>query len=86
MKGTILASRYAKSLLTLSIQNNILEEVKNDMKMIYDVCQENRDLQLLLKSPIINIDKKQSILKELFGSSINKVTLAFLNIITFKRR
>ena len=86
MKGTILSSRYAKSLLTLAIQNNILEEIKNDMKMIADVCQDNRDLQLLLKSPIIKTDKKQSILKELFGPTINKVTLSFLNIITFKRR
>ena len=86
MKGTILASRYAKSLLTLAIQNNILEEVNADMKMIYDVCQANRDLQLLLNSPIINIDKKQSILKELFGLQVNKVTQTFLNIITFKRR
>jgi F-type H+-transporting ATPase subunit delta len=86
MKGTILASRYAKSLLTLAIQTNALEQVKNDMKMIFDVFQENRDLRRLLKSPIIKSDKKQAILKELFGSSITKISLEFLNIITFKRR
>lgn len=86
MKGTILGSRYAKSLLTLAIETNVLEQVKDDMAMIQNVCQQNRDFRMLLNSPIIKTDKKQAILKELFASSVNKMTIAFLNIITFKRR
>lgn len=86
MKGTILASRYAKSLLTLAIQSNALEDVKNDMALIYEVCMQNRSLQLLLNSPIIKSDKKQDIFKAIFGTSITKLSLEFLNIITFKRR
>lgn len=86
MKGTILGSRYAKSLLTLAIESNVIEQVKNDMIMIQNVCQQNRDFKMLLNSPIIKIDKKQAIMKELFASSVHKMTISFLNIITFKRR
>ena len=80
-----IAGRYAKSLLDLAIEQNIVEEIKDDMigfsKMI-----ANKDLALLLKSPIVNVGKKKSIFKALFDGKFNKLTNAFLNLVLVKGR
>ena len=86
MKATRLSSRYAKSLLGLVVEQNKLEDTLSDMKHIVSVCSENKDLSLLLKSPIIKTDKKMSILSEIFSKSISDVTMSFIHIITSKKR
>jgi len=86
MAETKVARRYAKSLLGLGRERNILDALFEDMKLIRNTIKANRELALLLKSPIINTDKKDKILHEIFGSRIDKVTMEFLNIITRKRR
>ena len=86
MQGTKAASRYAKSLFDLSLEQGVLEKVYADMKMIYDVCKNNKDFVLMLKSPIIKSDKKETILKAIFDGNVNKMTMEFINIIARKRR
>ncbi len=81
-----LSHRYAKSLLELSIEKGSLEKVYADMKLILKTCRENHELQVLLKSPIVNSDKKQEVLKALFGNNTEALTLTFINILTVKRR
>ena len=86
MKATRLTSRYAKSLLSLAIKENVLEKILEDMKQIENICSENKDLSLLLKSPVIKTDKKRSILSEVFSSSVSETTMSFINIIITKKR
>ena len=86
MKATRLSSRYAKSLLSLVVEQNKLEDTLSDMKHIENVCSENKDLSLLLKSPIVKTDKKISILSEIFSKSVSDVTMSFIHIITSKKR
>jgi len=86
MKATRLKSRYAKSLLSLVVEKNMLEEALSDMKHIKKVCSANKDLTLLLKSPVVKTDKKLSILNEIFSKQISKLTLSFITIITTKKR
>lgn len=80
-----IASRYAKSLIDLSQEQNSLEEVKQDIDSFLDALS-NRDFYLLLKSPIINVDKKQSIFKAIFEGKLSKLTMAFFDIILRKNR
>lgn len=86
MKETRVAIRYAKSLLGLAKDQDVLELVKNDMVLISQTCAENRDFQVMLKSPIVKADKKLSILKAIFESQVNQMTIAFIEIITKKGR
>ena len=86
MRGTKVASRYAKSLFDLSLEQGALEKVYVDMKLVHDVCRGNKDFMLMLKSPIIKSDKKETILKKIFGTKVNKMTAEFINIIARKRR
>ena len=80
-----IASRYAKSLLDLAKDQNVMDEVVSDMEG-FSKMVENRDLYLLLKSPIINIGKKSEILNVLFDGKVNKLTKAFFDITLRKGR
>lgn len=82
----IVASRYAKSLIDLSIAEKQLEEVRKDMALIDQTCRESREFAMLLASPIVKTDKKVAVLKQIFEGKVSKVTLAFLNMIASKRR
>jgi len=86
MKETRIAIRYAKALFELSLEQKSLEQTNSDMIIVNNVCLENKDFRLMLSSPIIKSDKKQSVLKSVFHEKLGKLSLAFLNIITAKRR
>jgi F-type H+-transporting ATPase subunit delta len=86
MKGLKLATRYAKSLIDLAVEQKMLERVFDDMKLINDSCKASRELLVALQSPIIKTDKKQAILKSLFSDKVSDITMRFLNIIAEKKR
>ena len=80
-----IASRYAKSLIDLAIERNELEDVANDMLKVQEIAK-NRDLRLLIKSPIVNADKKLDVFEAIFKPSLGKTSYAFMEIIVKKRR
>ena len=80
-----IAGRYAKSLLEMAQEQNKLERVLEDVKS-FRKASENRDLYLLLKSPIVNAHKKLSIVNALFEGKYDELTMAFLRILVNKGR
>jgi F-type H+-transporting ATPase subunit delta len=82
----IVASRYAKSLLDLSIEKNQTEAVYKDMLQVKQVCESSKDFVLFLNSPIVKTDKKISTLKQIFDGKLNAITSGFLSIVATKRR
>ena len=80
-----IAGRYAKSLIDLAIEQQKLEVIKEDVKLFKSVTA-NREFYLVMKSPIINSGKKQSILKAIFEGKVDATTMAFLDIIAVKGR
>jgi F-type H+-transporting ATPase subunit delta len=86
MIETRVSFRYAKSLLDLSLEKGQLEQVREDMQLVLDTIRDNHELSLMLKSPIIKTDKKNEVLKAIFGGKIGVISSEFINIITHKRR
>lgn len=86
MAETKVAKRYAKSLLDLAIENKVVEEIFRDMEDVLKTIRSSRELSNFFKSPIINTDKKDAVLQEVFGGKINKMCLDFFRIITRKKR
>jgi F-type H+-transporting ATPase subunit delta len=80
------ASRYAKSLIDLALEQKALEEIKDDMQLFVNTLKASSELQAVVKNPIIPIGKKNDIIKALFGDKIHKVTAAFLKIVVDKGR
>jgi F-type H+-transporting ATPase subunit delta len=80
-----IAARYAKSLLDLAIEQNVTQDILKDMTVFKNMA-ENRDLQLLLKSPIVNTLKKQEVFNALFTDKLSKMTNSFFSIALRKGR
>lgn len=80
-----IATRYAKSLIDLAQEQNKLDRILEDIESFQEATN-NRDFYLLLKSPIINTDKKLEIFRILFDESFDELTMAFMDIILKKGR
>ncbi|HZY80111.1 MAG TPA: ATP synthase F1 subunit delta [Cyclobacteriaceae bacterium] len=80
------ASRYVKSLLDLAVSQKSLDKVHDDMKLFSSTIEKSRELELMLKSPVIKHDKKNAILSAVFKSKVSALTMAFIDILTKKNR
>lgn len=85
MSVTKIATRYAKALIDLSIQQGKFEQVHDDMNTLRSAVK-NRDLLLFMKSPVIHADKKIAAFSALFSGKIDALTLAYMNLLANKGR
>jgi len=86
MAVATVASRYAKSLLDLAKEQNVLEETSKDMLFFRDTLAKNRQLGLILQNPIVRAEKKNAIVEQVFASRFKPLTMAFFKIIAKKNR
>ena len=68
MNNPRLAGRYAKSLLDLAIEQNQLDAVYNDIKFLQAINKSNPDFVAMLKSPVINADKKEKVIQSIISN------------------
>lgn len=80
------ASRYAKSLIDLAVERNLLEDVHNDMLLLQNMCKASREFVALLRSPVIKADKKNKIISTLTAGKVSQLTSSFLTLMTTKGR
>lgn len=80
------ARRYAKSLLGLAQERQIVDRVYADMERVHSTCQASREFVLLLRNPIVQSDKKEAVMKALFAQHLDPVSNAFIGIIIRKGR
>ena len=64
MKDSRAALRYAKAILNLAKESKVESAVNEDMQLVAKTISENQELDVVLKSPIINADKKWGNLKK----------------------
>ena len=86
MPNPRLASRYAKSLIDLSIERNQLEQVYADMQWLQQVTKTNPDFVNFLRSPVIKADKKIKIIEAVTAGKTGELTLAFIRLLINKGR
>lgn len=80
-----IATRYAKSLIELASEQNKLQAVHRNMETLSEAAK-NRDLYLLLKSPIIKADKKNAVLDAVFGGRLDTLTMSYIRLLVNKNR
>lgn len=86
MKGYRINVNYAKALFLLAQELDKTDAVMEDMRLVHQVCNENRLLNVVLDNPTIREAKKVTIMQDLFRSYVTDVTVAFLTFVTKKRR
>jgi F-type H+-transporting ATPase subunit delta len=78
--------RYAKALLELALEKGVLDEVHSDMQAFAEICKQNRDFELMLKSPVIPHYRKYNVLEAILKGKVHTVSFAIFDIITRKNR
>jgi F-type H+-transporting ATPase subunit delta len=86
MQNTVLNKRYAKALLGLAEENNILERSYDDLRHVHAVFMAHNELKVIMKSPVIRVAKKQAVLNHLFGNHVHPLLMAYMLIIVRKQR
>ncbi|WP_421751412.1 ATP synthase F1 subunit delta [Croceimicrobium sp.] len=81
MVVTKLGRVYAKALIDLAKEQDQVEAIREDMRLVSATLKESRDLANVMSSPIVKGDKKQAILQEIFKEKISDLSLRFLNIV-----
>jgi F-type H+-transporting ATPase subunit delta len=84
MSSTRIASRYAKSLFDVALQQGRLEEARRDVDAFNSAMSHN-DLRAAIKSPVIKADKKIKIFDAVF-TGFDAVTRGFVHLIINKGR
>jgi F-type H+-transporting ATPase subunit delta len=86
MSAFTLSNRYAKSLISLAQEKGLLEPVYNDIKDLNRIFDSSRDLQLMMKSPVITPDKKLAVIRQLFEGKVNDLIFKFFVLLIKKGR
>ena len=86
MQNPRLAKRYAKSLIDLSLEQNQLEQTYKDMLFLQALLKSSKELNTLLKSPIVTPDKKQAILDTVTKDRLSVITASFNRLLIRKGR
>ncbi len=86
MPNPRLASRYAKSLLDLTVEQNSVETTLQDMQLLDAICQKSAEFRNMLASPVIAGDKKQHILEAIVGKELHLLTQTFVKLLVNKGR
>lgn len=80
------ATRYAKSLIDLAEEQNLLEEIKADMALFVQTLRVNSTLNAVLRNPIVSPSKKTVILDAIFSGKVQPATIGFFKIMVSKMR
>lgn len=79
-------TNYAKALMMLSDEMQQQEAVCKDMRLVAQVCKENREFGVVFANPTLPVAKKQAILHDLFADKVTPITQTFLAFVVKQRR
>ena len=80
-----IVSRYARSLIEISIEQNQLESTIENAKYIQEVSKI-RDFRNMLQNPVIKPDKKLKVFESLFKDQVNDFFYKFMQLVIKKGR
>ena len=87
ISGDLISDRYALALYDLAFENKVIDLVLENLESIQDLINNNKELQLLVKSPLIfSNDKLEILLKVMSGQNLNKLSKTFLKVISQNKR
>jgi len=71
--------------MDLAVERNELEQAYKGMQVILDTCKENRDLRVVLQSPLVHAEQKSKILATIF-KDVAPIVQQFIEVVVRKKR
>ena len=85
--GDLISDRYASALYDLAAEKKIVDLVLEDLTVLQKCIQENKDLKLLAKSPLITSSDKLNIFEKILSKrKADNLTNTFLKVILSNKR
>ena len=85
--GDLISDRYASALYDLASEKNLLDPVLENLQKIKEIIVNNKELLILIKSPLISSDKKLDVILKIMSSkNLDEITITFLKVISNNKR
>lgn len=81
-----IASRYAKSLIDLAVEQNSLEKIHGDVEHLRRMIHSSKDFNAFLRSPVIQYSRKKKALEALLKDHFEDLTFKFVDLLASKKR
>ena len=81
-----IAQRYAQALFDLAEERRCLKKVLQDMELLHEGMQQSADLRVFVHNPVLSKQKQETVLKAVFGTTVDKLTMTFLIFVSQKGR
>jgi len=86
MNQSKISVRYAKAFVEAAKEQNVLDAVRADVKLLLKLIKEVPEMDTLLESPVLSPTDKISSIKTALGSSLQPLSLNFLIMVIENRR
>ncbi len=86
MDHSAIAVRYAKAFFSTAKEKNMLVNLRTDIELVMNVCNNSVDFILLLESPIVKTSKKAELISSIFKGKIDELSLRFLLLVNKNKR
>ena len=85
--GDLVSDRYASALYELAAEKKLVDSVLNDLSNLKNILKDNKELSLVVKSPLISSSDKQSIFETLLKKiKATELTNTFIKVIEKNKR
>ena len=85
--GDLISDRYASALYDLASEKKLVDVVLDDLLFIQSMIKNNKDLKLVIKSPLIKSNDKLEILQNILKSKKpNELSSTFLKVLSKNKR
>ncbi len=85
--GDLISDRYASALYDLASEKKLVDVVLDDLLFIQSTIKNNKDLKLVIKSPLIKSNDKLKILQNILKSkNPNELSSTFLKVLSKNKR
>ena len=78
--------RYARALFSLAQEKNLVELIKTDLELIGKTGKIEPEFDWILSNPVIKPSKKIDIIKNIFSSFIQPISMTFLEMLIKNKR
>ena len=85
--GDLISDRYASALYDLAAEKKVVDPVLNDLLNLKKILNDNKELNLVIRSPLISSPDKLNIFNSLLQKiNANELTNTFLKVIEKNKR
>ena len=84
--GKHLGKIYAQAVFSLAVEQNLIDEVKDDIESLINLSRQQNDLLFFLDSPYFNNEIKQRFIEKVFTNHFSDLAVKFLLIIIKNKR